>query len=216
MKKVVLLAVFFALFSCESIQYDGEKRLVFQTTVLNSSNQPLPNSPVEITISNDFGPGGGLISLGKTDQNGKITLIFPYPEGEYHINAKIYNDNLDYMTREILNIDKTDFENFKFIYQNAYLLQSDETAPLQLAYNHTTGGTVIKKISINGIYHMAEEYYNNYSGDTFYPLPNEISLKKNQSFQLKYTVYNTQTAAGTDHVVDLQIGDSPLDYTINY
>lgn len=216
MKKIVLLLAFFALLSCESIQYDGEKRLVLQTTVRSSNNNPLPNSHVEVTISNVASTYGALISQGKTDQNGNITLIFPSPEGNYCINLKIYNDNPGLMPKEILNISKTDFENYKFIYPNAYLLTSEEVAPLVLSYNQTTANKVIKKISINGIYHMPQEYYNTFSEDNYYPLPNEVLIKKNQAFQLKYTVLNTQTAAQVDYVVDLQMDGSQINYTINY
>ena len=197
------------MISCEGIQYDGEKRLVFQTTVVNSNGQPLTNTHIEIRVDNS------LISQGTTDQNGKITLIFPAPVSDLPINLKIYNEDVSYMEKEILNIRKADFENYKFIFQNAHLLKSNETAPLQLNYNQTSiGSNIISRVTINGFYHAALEFYN--FSDENYFRPEELLIKKNQSFQLKYTVLNLQTHAETDYVVDLAIGTDPISFTINY
>lgn len=218
-KKLLLLFTLFSIISCiEGIRYDAEKRLVFQTVVLNSSGQPLPNSHVEITAGSFY--SNGLISKGKTDQNGKITLVFPAPEGDLTgINLKIYNDDAQYLDKGIFNIHNADFENSKLIYQNGYLLKLEETAPLELTYNQTSSNTVVINIGINGIYTMNQEYYH-FDDFNFYPennyMPAEISVKKNQTFQLKYTVLNMQTQAETDHVIDLQIGNDALNYTINY
>lgn len=212
MRKLFTLIVLFTLISCEGIQYDGETRLVFQTVVLNSSGQPLPNSHVEISVGNAYSTG--LISKGLTDKDGKITLLFPAPKNDLGINLRIYNDDDSYLQKEILNIRKADFENYKFIYQNDYLLKYDETAPLQLIYNQTSSNKVITKVSINGTYHMDQEFYN-YSSDDYFPV-GEILLKKNQAFQLKYTVLNLQSQAQTAYSVDLNIGNEPISYTINF
>ena len=197
------------MISCEGIQYDGEKRLVFQTTVVNSNGQPLTNTHIEIRVDNS------LISQGTTDQNGKITLIFPAPVSDLPINLKIYNDDVSYLEKEILNIRKADFENYKFIFQNAHLLKSDETASLQLTYNQNSfNSNIISRVTVNGFYHVAQEFYN--FSDENYFLPEELLIKKNQSFQLKYTVLNLQTHGQTDYVVALAIGNDPISYTINY
>lgn len=209
MKKIFLFLVIATIISCEGIQYDGEKRLVFQTVVLNSSSQPLPNSHVEIAVNSS------LISQGKTDQNGRITLIFPAPSSDLSINLKVYSDEASYMQKEILNLRKADFENYKFIYQNNYLLKLEETAPLQLTYNHTSANTRLNKLSINGIYTVTQGFYSYTPPGNFF-LPDEILIKKNQSFQLKYVILNTQTNVETEHVIELTIGNDPLSYNINY
>ncbi|UPT70547.1 MAG: Ig-like domain-containing protein [Flavobacterium sp. JAD_PAG50586_2] len=211
-KKILLLFVLFTIISCGEIQYDGEERLVFQTIVTNANGQPIANSKVEITVSTIY--SSDLISKGKTDQDGKITLIFPSPKNDVDVNVKIYSDDTSYLEKNILKIRKEDFINYKLIFPNVNLLKTEETAPLQLQYNQTNFNTVLKKISINGIYHIDEEYYN-YSPENYY-LPSQILIKKNQTFQLKYTVLNLQTNSETNYVVDLQIGETPLTYTINY
>ena len=212
MKKLFLFIVILTIISCEGIQYDGETRLVFQTVVLNSNSEPLPNSHVEITVGSVYSVG--LISKGTTDQNGRITLIFPAPKDDLGINLKIYNDDASYLQKEVFNIRKADFENYKFIYQNGYLLKFDETAPLELTYNQTSFNTVVTNVGINGIYNMAQDYYNpSLEG---YVYPSEILIKKNQTFQLKYTVLNMQTHVETEHIDYLTIGNNPLSYTINY
>ncbi|MEO5777978.1 MAG: hypothetical protein ABIQ27_13830 [Flavobacterium sp.] len=212
MKKLLLLFIIFLIISCEGIQYDGEKRLVFQTVVLDSNGQPLPHSNVEINVSDDY--SSGLISKGKTDQDGRITLVFPAPKYDLGINLRIYSDDMSYLEKGVFNIHKADFENYKFIYQNSYLLKFEETAALELTYNQTTSNTVLKNVGITGIYTMPHEYYN-FNPDNYY-YPAEILIKKNQSFQLKYTILNTQTDIETEYIVDLTIGDNPLSYTINY
>ncbi|WP_293893207.1 hypothetical protein [Flavobacterium sp.] len=212
-KKLLLLFFISSVISCEGIQYDGETRLVFQTVVLNSNGEPLTNSHVEISVGNAY--SSALISKGKTNQNGSITLVFPAPKDDLGINLKVYNDDASYLQKEVLNIHKSDFENYKFIYQNDYLLKADETAPLVLTYNHSSPYTALK-VSVNGIYYMDQELYNfNYDTD-FNILPYEILIKKNQSFQLKYTVLNMQTNVETEYIVDLTIGTNPLNYSINY
>ena len=214
-KKMLFLLIVLSIISCEGIQYDGEKRLVFQTVVLNANGQPLPKSHIEITVGDSYSTS--IISKGETDQNGRITLVFPAPEQNLGINFKVYNDDTSYFEKGVVSILKSDFENYKFVYQNCYLLKLEETASLQLGYNQTSANTIVTKVGINGIYTMTEEFYNfnpDVSENYFPPL--EILIKKNQAFQLKYTVYNTQTEAQTNHVVDLTIGETPLNYTINY
>lgn len=216
MRKLLLFFVLAALSSCvESIQYDAEKRLVFQTQVKDSNGNPLPNSHIEVMVSNEFTSGAALISQGKTDQNGKITLIFPSPESENTINLKIYNDDASYLPKEIRNISQSDFENYRFILQNAHLVKADETAALQLSYSQTSPNSRITRVGINGIYHMDYEFYNP-SPDDFFIFPDGILIKKNQAFQLTYTVLDTLTQAQTEHSVDLSIGTDPISYTINY
>lgn len=214
MRKLLLFFVLATFYSCIDIQYDGAKRLVFQTVVKDGNGNTLPNTNVEITVSDGFAQD--LISKGKTNQNGEITLLFPAPKySETNINLSIYNDDASYLWRDIFNIWQKDFVDYKFVLPNANLLKFDETAPLQLSYNQTGFNTQVTKVRINGIYHMEYEVYNQ-SQDEFYPLPYEALLKKNQSFQLKYTVLNTQTGVETEHVVDLTIGTEALNYTVNY
>lgn len=209
MRKLLLFFVLTLLGSCTGIQYDGEKRLVLQTTVTKGNGEPLPNSHVQVIIDNS-----SIISEGTTDANGTIVLIFPSPSNDLPINLTIYNDDASYLQKEILNIRKSDFENYKFVFQNAHLLKSDETAALHLSYFQSSFNTYVSRVNVNGYYYMPFELYNS-STDNYY-LPEEILIRKNQAFQLKYMVMNTQTHIETEHSVDLTIGTAPLDYTINY
>lgn len=210
MKKLGLLFLIAILASCTGIQYDGEKRLVFQTTVSKGDGTPLSNSHVQVLIDNS-----SIISEGTTDANGTILLIFPAPSDDLPINLAIYNDDTAYLQKEIRNIREADFENYKFVLQNAHLLKLDETASLHLSYSQSGTNTIVSNVTINGLYYMPMEFYNS-STDNFYPAPEEILIRKNQNFQLKYTVMNTQTQVETDHLVDLTIGTEPINYTINY
>lgn len=209
MRKLLLLFVLILLVSCTGIQYDGEKRMVFQTTITKGNGDPLPNSHVQVTVDNS-----SLISEGKTNANGQITLIFPAPNDDLPFSLTIYNDDEGYLQKEILNIRKTDFENYKFVFPNAHLLKSGETAALHLSYFQTSFNTYVSRVNVNGYYYMPFELYNS-STENYY-LPEEILIRKNQAFQLKYMVMNTQTHVETEHIVDLTIGTAPLDYTINY
>ena len=214
MKKIYLSFFILTFISCAEIQYDGSKRLVFQTVVKNYNGQPLPNCQVEITTSTEY--DSDLISKGKTNENGEVTLIFPFPDPEnVNINLNIYNEEASYLPKQLLNIKKKDFVNYKFVLQNANLLKRDETAPLRILYNQSSPNNVIKRVTINGIYYIYQEIYNN-TDDYYYELPVEILLKKNQAFQLKYTVLNTQTNSVTNYTVDLTIGNEQTSYTINY
>lgn len=213
MKKVLLLFVLTTLISCNEIRYDGERRLVFKTIILNAQGEPLPNSYVEISIVASF--SSDLISRGKTNNSGELTLIFPSPESDHDINLMIYNDDATYLKKEVVGIKKSDFVNYKLNYQTSYLLKSDEVAPLNLTYNQTSNANILKKVSIEGIYHLDTEYFN-YPDTNYYLFPSQFLIKKNQQFQLKYKVKNLQSAIETDYAVDLQIGNEALNYTLNY
>jgi len=213
MKNILYLFILIAFVSCGDIQYDGEKRLVFKTTIRNANNEPLPNSYVEVSISNSF--ASDLISKGKTNQNGELTLIFPSPQSDTSINLKIYNEETGYMPKEIFNIKKTDFINYLFDFQNASLLKNEEVAPLNLTYNQTNFNNTIRKVSIVGMYHLNIEFYN-LDPESFNELPNQILIKKNQSFQLRYTVFNSITNSETTSSVTLSIANDAINYTLNY
>jgi 5-hydroxyisourate hydrolase-like protein (transthyretin family) len=211
MKKLLLLIVFSSLISCGELRYDAEKRLVFTTTVLDGNGNPLRNSHVEIITENDFDTD--VISVGETDGNGKIKLIFPSPEGVFSVSLHVYNAAADYLEKRITGIPETNFVDYQCDYPAIYLLKYEELAPLNLSYNQVNINTTVKKVGLNGIYHMDNEPY--YASDFFTTFPFFL-VKKNQSFQLKYVVLNEMTNVETAHVIDLQIGTEPLNYTINY
>ncbi|WP_396157259.1 hypothetical protein [Flavobacterium sp.] len=212
MKKIFLFCILISFFSCSDIQYDGEKRLVFKTTIRNANNEPLPNSYVEVSVGVNQ---DDLISKGNTNQNGEITLIFPSPQSNTRINLKIYNEETGYMPKEIFNIKKTDFINYLFEFQNARLLKNEEVVPLNLSYNQTNINNSVRKVSIVGIYHLNTEFYN-FDPESFSELPNQILIKKNQSFQLRVTVYNSINNSETTSSVNLSIVNDAVNYTINY
>ncbi len=215
-KRLLFFVLFLSLNACDKIYYDAETRLVFQTKVLNSDNTPIANAHVQISVSDNYPSGGSLISQGKTDANGNITLIFPAPKNANGINLKIYSDDTSYLQKEVSNINPSDFVNYKFVLNNAYLLKENETAALNLNYSQTYPWSTLKKIRINGIYTAFPDYYNSPTSNSSFLLPVQILLKKNQAFQLKYTSLNTQTNAETDQTVNLQIDNDPIVYTINY
>jgi hypothetical protein len=212
MKKILLFCILISFFSCSDIQYDGEKRLVFKTTIRSANDEPLPNSYVEVSVG---AFDSDLISRGKTNQKGELTLIFPFPKSEASFSLKIYNDDVSFMPKEILNIKKTDFINYLFDFQNARLLKNEEVVPLNLIYNQTNFNNTIRKVSIVGIYHLNTEFYN-FDPESFYELPNQILIKKNQSFQLRYTVFNSITNSESTSTVNLSIANDAIIYTINY
>lgn len=213
MKKILLLFVLTTFISCSKITYDGDIRLVFKTIILNSQGQPLANTDVEISIV--ASSSSDLISRGKTNNSGELTLIFPSPENDVDISLLIYNDDATYLKKEVVGIKKSDFNNYKLDYQTTYLLKSDEVAPLNLTYNQTSATHVLIKVTIDGIYHLDTEYFN-YPDDNYYLFSSQFLIKKNQQFQLKYKVKNLQSAIETDYAVDLQIGNEALNYTLNY
>ncbi|WP_284652210.1 Ig-like domain-containing protein [Flavobacterium terrisoli] len=220
MKQTLLLFILAMLTSCEQIHYDGETRLVFQTVVKDANGQPLPNTHVEIRPTTGY--ASDLISKGKTNENGEITLLFPAPDGDaIDINLKFYNDDNTYMERETLNLSRADFVNYKFVFPDTYLLKNDEVALLNVIYNQTNPAVILRKVTIQGIYSTPEEYYHVPQDDDYYYdysflMPSPFFIKKNQSFQLKYTTLNLQTNVHTQQFVDLQIGNDNIDYTLNY
>ena len=100
MKKIIYLSLL-VLCSC-SIQYDAETRLLFETIVVDSNDNPLKDINLEVYVSSGSGLGSSseTISLGKTDENGKIRLVFPSPKFENGYKVFInspYNENLGFL-----------------------------------------------------------------------------------------------------------------------
>ncbi len=213
MKKILVLFALILLLSCDEIHYDGAKRLVFKTIILDANGAPLRNSHVEIEIQATY--SSDIISIGETNANGEVELLFPLPKNDFQINLRVYNIDETYMEKEILNLRKEDFVNYKLEFPSIYLLKNVETAPLNITYNPTTPNTYIREVSIVGIYHLHTEFYN-YTADNYYENPSQFLVKKNQTFQLKYTLLNSQTNVQAEHSVDFQIGTDALDYTLTY
>ena len=83
MKKLFLVLIVLCLTSCE-IQYDGATRLEFVTKIIKSDGNPLTNSNVSVKVfSSNY--QSDIISFGKTDNNGNITLLFPSPSNNTYI-----------------------------------------------------------------------------------------------------------------------------------
>ena len=75
MKKIIIFFALVFLSSCE-IPYDGENRLVVEAQIFDSSGNPISDQYVKIQNTTGY----DIISFGKTNSQGKITLIFPSKE----------------------------------------------------------------------------------------------------------------------------------------
>lgn len=211
MKKITLLLLF-ALSSC-GISYDGETRLISETTVLDRNGNFLSGVEVKITASN--GSDEDLISTGFSDSYGNTRLIFAPPKNA-SIEISFSNEEMGYDNKIFRHIETSDFDNYKLIMDEVVLLKSDDVVELEVRFNDTftTNKTLISS-RIEGLLSGWQHLYSeNNEIDSFFS--NYFTAAKNQTIIVHYTLLDNITQEKTEHTFPILIENEPITQTINY
>lgn len=212
MKKIILAILFLTVTSCE-IQYDGETRLLFETTLKNSDGSAVSGQEVFVFVQSEN------ISNAKTDRNGKIKLVFPAPKFDDFIEVRIENSGA-YQTKVFTNIKKKDFEDYKLnVGSSIVLYKNDEITDFDIILNHVSSTTQLQSIKLEALLPLEYTVYNTDAATN--PFPNSVQtnyrIVKNQNFVLKYTVINYTTPSTTEEfTVNLSVANDAIAYTLNY
>ncbi|MDI1316970.1 hypothetical protein [Flavobacterium sp.] len=217
MKKIVLICVF--LVQACTIPYDAETRLVLETKIVNSLDEPLKNIEISVDIysGTEYLSNNETISYGTSDDNGNIRLVFPSPKFDknYKINIRSrFDENMGYESFSISPILKNDFENYKLVIPKIYRLTSDEATYVAVNYfsnNNTTKSIVSSKV--NGIYSNLNTSFDDNQNTINQSL---FFVKKNQTIQVIYVVKNLQTGILETFTNSYLIGNEIFETTINY
>ncbi len=218
MKKILFALIVLSFLKC-AIPYDGETRLVLETSVIDSDGNPIINQMVTVNVSDQQDYLTDNISKGLTDNNGKLVLIFPSPIGEkFKFDVTFSKPNDIYLEKMITNIYKSDFKNFKLVLNPIKLIKSDQIINFKILGNKVSANNFVKNISINAIQPDAIVYYNPLKKNENYNYLNQVySILKNQNFILKYTIVDPAiNQTGIDYTQNIVAANNNLDFTITY
>lgn len=217
MKKIIsyLLVITFFIASCD-IQYDGNTRLQVTGKVLDENNAPISNRDVKIFAvqENPYGETNQ-IGVGKTDSQGIYTIYFPRANNfdSYHI--EINDDNNELSEMIYLNVKNENFINYSLTLPNSKLFLNSNLADLHVAYNQINTDNQLQNVEFIGEIITNRLDLNNQLvniDDSYYK-----RVKKNQTIELKFTLYNTTTQLTTIQSEFITIANTDsVNYTLNY
>jgi 5-hydroxyisourate hydrolase-like protein (transthyretin family) len=218
MKYCIFLVFLFLVYSCD-IQYDGDTRLIIDTTVKDMEDgTPLQNIPYQVIVTNGYTTE--TISSGTTDNQGRLLSIFPAPTLDTDfIQLRIEPQNT-YKKQEFIRIQKSDFIDYKISPFSNGLAKIDNLVELTLEINQITTQTFLSELSIDAIKPDLTINYNPENDEDIYNpyYYQPILLFKNQTFNLKYKVrnFNVNPPSETYYTIPLVIENENLNYEINY
>lgn len=220
MNKLLIFLGFVFLTSC-SIEYDGNTRLQLKTKIVKSDGTPLTKTRVTVNVYSSlstFNTSSDVISTGITDENGDIEILFPSPDSDnYRIEFVFTNEDTSYVQKRIDYVLRTDFVNYKLFLDPIMLYKSDELVNFQLSFNKVNSTSSLNNFNFNGITFNPIEYYNPFE-DVY--ITDDFAMnfvaKKNQIFQVEYSVNNTSTNTNSDYTIQIPISTTNVNYTINY
>ena len=216
MKKIILISLFLT-YSC-AIPYDAETRLVFETKIVNSLDEPLKNIEISVDVYNGSGysDNNETISFGTSDDNGNIRLVFPSPKFDknYKINVRSsFDENMGYESFSISPILKNDFENYKLVIPKIYRLTFDEATYVSINYFSNNINKSVVSSKVNGIHSSLNTSFDDDQNTINQSL---FFVKKNQTIQIVYNVKNLQTGIIETFTNSYLIGNEAFETTINY
>ena len=211
MKKITLL-LFLALTSC-GIEYDGETRLISETTVLDRNGNFL--SGVEIKIRASNGSDEDIISNGFSDSYGNTRLIFAPPKNA-SLEITFSKEQSGYDTKSFHNVKISDFDNFRLVMDEIILLKTDDVINLELQFENsfTTNKTLFDS-RIEGLI-SGRDFFNRDENFLGYPVQSNFSVAKNQTVVVHYTLIDQITNEKTEHLLPISIENENVSQTITY
>lgn len=207
MKRIILLILFSSLYIKCTVPYDGESRYVFNTTILDKNNNPIPYLKVSasfykgdyydnLTNFINFNEFDKIIES-TTDINGNISLVFPFASDRENLSIKFGDSN--YPDYEIINIKKNNFVNYKLSELPFIIYRFNEATSLFVNVTNTTQTKYVSKMELIGQQRETIKIYNTQQANNqISPIINTyFNPIMNQNVILKYevtTIVNNQTS----------------------
>ncbi|GEP50872.1 hypothetical protein FNO01nite_15440 [Flavobacterium noncentrifugens] len=223
MKKILLFFILLAAVSCETIEYDGQTRLVIEGKVVDKNQNPIPETTVRIVAYNSaiYEKTEDLISFGTTDASGNFQLIIPAPkENGQFLSVQINTPENQNQQKFYNSILRKNFTDYKLRLDPVVLYPYGELTRLTVLTNQLNSSKAISDIRITaGI--QSEDYFEfNPSPEDF--ISNEFYFRvlKNQMISVNYKVtdYSSGNAPVVNEYVDsfMVNSDDIVNHTINY
>ncbi|SEP60759.1 hypothetical protein [Flavobacterium urocaniciphilum] len=202
-----LLFLSILFLSCDR-EYDGENRIQFKGKIINEFNQPLANQSIKVYSSYDDNYTEiDRIGIGNTDSNGNYSILIPQSKHDGHYNVYINEEvtsTSELTNTTFVNIKNISILNYSMQLPTAKLFLKANLSNLNLTFNNTTSQKSLEEVQFIG--EIANEWI------TFEDeMPSNEYLKKvkkNQTIEVKYKVYNYATQTSTIFSEFIIIGNS--------
>lgn len=218
MKKLIyfLFAIPLLLTSCD-VQYDGEVRLQFKGKVVNEFDQPIQNQSVKIFSKYDNSTiDSNMIGIGNTDSNGNYSILIPEAKFFDYYTVEINEDlqlTSELTSTNFIKVNKLNNSNYQIQLPIAKLYLKANLSNLHLTFNNSNPQKYLENVEFIG--EIARETVT-IGYET--PLPEYLKkVKKNQTIEIKYRVFDfsTQTRTTYTNFVIIDTSDE-ISHTINY
>lgn len=233
MNKIALYFLLFIFTTACSVPYDGERRYIFETTVLDSGNNPIPNVSCNVvfyktsigTYDNSFyydTYDSDLITTAQTDSNGKVRLIFPPAINYDFVKIEIRNNSANSQQSgfDFINIQESDFTNFKITEPAINIYAINELVQLEVFVVNTSNTKFVSNIELIGQERVTFKDFLPPNIDNNPGLVNNkvYEVVKNQVVTLKYditTISENGLQSITTTEVPISIGAQNINYEIS-
>lgn len=227
---------FFLLFilclSCEKT-YNPKERYTVDAQINNTNIEPLPEISMElypgdapiyysenVTDLNKgflpiFGETYDLISFGKTNENGKLTLHFPAPNsGLASVSAFIFDEDEAYKPFKVF-IKEEDFEVNYLSLQALRLFAYEDLVKLNITTDLSEDYQLVRYSLVGNIAYNEIEYAEINQVKSF-GLTQAFDVQKNQTLQLNYQLqmFSEGVSNTVNEQVMLSIGEEYFEYII--
>ena len=223
MRKITLFLAVLTVVSCETIQYDGETRLVIEGKVVDKEQHPIPGTDIEITAYSETN-ATDLISYGTTDASGNFQLIIPAP--------KDTNDYLQVIVNQIGNgrqqkrynsILRKDFSNYKLVLSPIVLYANSDLSQLVVNSQPNNSNSFVSNVRLTNGFQSEDVFEFNPIGSDYVDqeyFEYYFKVLKNQMVSISYTTSDFTNPAApiiTEHTESFFVNNEPtFTYTIQY
>jgi hypothetical protein len=226
--KTLIIFSLLSLFTCESVIYDGETKIILKGKVVDNNNNPIINNEVNVYVPNDLGnllsgnsffdPVDELsVAKTKTNSSGDYTIVIPSPEYNFsEIIIETNSDKNNLNRKQFNNIQLKNFKNYELNLPVSELYQKSELTELLIIPNKTNKDNELKKIELIGILANEIEIFNKSEAiDLSYKTL--WFVKKNQNLTLRYTILDVVKNTTSTAEQNIEIGSlDNTKYTLNY
>lgn len=204
------------LLSCD-IKYDGDTRIQITGKIIDENNLPISNQDIKVFATQESTYGEtNQIGVGKSDNNGVYSIYFPqaYNFDSYYIEInKEYSNELSEIT--YLNIKNENFINYSLSIPNSKLFLKSNLADLNISYNQINTNNILQNVEFIGEI-CTSQIDLNAPSNSFQEI-NYRKIKKNQTIELKYTLFNTTTQSTSVQSAFISVGNTnTVNYILNY
>ncbi len=234
LKKLFFAFIGFIILSACTDDYQWNTKIIAEGRVVDLNGNPVSNVNVSIQADFDYSgiypygnwnSGPELISYTKTDANGNYRMMFPRPKDSalmLFINAD-ENGNPIFQSSSatvIYNIKEENFNDYIINFGDRICFPIEDVTTFSIELNDDPSiNSSITNINIDGLLKKNFVDYNFAPGDfESFHFNNQSVVKSNQELLVKYVVMTAinNNVVYTINEVPVQIGSTPVIYTINY